>query len=555
MDSACVPHPQSDSPHLRKSSGIYYTPPPIVAYIVAQSVSPTLDTRSPAEPLTILDPACGAGVFLTGAYHALYAWYRHHYARPLTLAERTQLVHNHLYGVDIDPRAVNATRHALVQAVVQGEDDAVPADFGHNIRCGNALLGADFPADATHTPFDWNTAFPTIVSGGGFGVVIGNPPWVFTRNVAFDPDIKHYLAAHYASAHGKINLCALFVERGLSLLRPGGRFAMIVPNTLLRSTTYAPLRALMLHGHSLEQITDMGTRVFAGVTAPSVILFARKGKAHTAPLRVVTLDREGREHHANTIAPQRLGHNPGAVIDLYTTEQTRSLLERLGQQCVPLNRYITHLIAGIQTWKHPKETVIASAPLTSDYKPLLEGKDIGRYRLTFRHKYICYREDRLNVLQDEQIFLRPEKILVQRISGGGTHPLKATLDRNQFYCYNSINTLVCHSIDQRYILALLNSRLFNWLYSLRYSNRSTLTVNIANRNLRQLPIIPTPPDPTGAACYQQIIADAERLLALHTGPDSRAATHEQAALESRLDEHIYTLYGLTETERLLVRGA
>ena len=562
MDSAPPQNPECDTTPIRKAGGIYYTPPAIVDYIVGKCVLPALRAHPNAAPLPILDPACGAGAFLIGAYHALHAWYRRRFARPLTLDERARLVHDHLYGVDIDPRAVAATRHALIQAVGEGEAGAahsVPPslpcpDFSHNIRCGNALLGADFPADAGHCPFDWEQAFPAILRRGGFGVVIGNPPWGFTRNVAFAPALKRYLARRYTSAHGKINLCALFLERGLSLLRPGGCLAMIVPNTVLRSTTYAPLRDHLLRHYGLEQITDMGARIFPGVTAPPVILFARTAPPSPAPLRVVTLDSDGREHHANTIAPQRLRHNPGSVIDLYTTDQTYRLLERIGQQCVPLERYITHLIAGIQTWKQPKGAVMAAAPLTPDYKPLLEGRDIGRYRLTFRQKYICYREDRLNVLQDEHIFLVPEKILIQRISSGGAHPLKATLDRDQFYCYNSINTLVCHGVDQRYILALLNSRLFNWLYSLRYSNRSTLTVNIANRNLRQLPIMPPPTSATGDTLYQQIIAEAERLLVLNQPGKISDNASERAALEESLDEYIYTLYGLTDAERRLVVG-
>jgi hypothetical protein len=549
----------------------------------------------------LVDPACGNGVFLLAAYRFMLTWYSTWYNTPyLPFAERRRILLEHIYGVDRDMQAVDAARHALRLALLHnhappGErvdtEPCVLPRLDTTILCGDALIGPDISteqlssssssssstchsipdetASDTLTPLDWATAFPTIQQQGGFDIVIGNPPWVFTRNVAFGPQLKSYYARHYTSARGKINLCALFVERGLHLLNPQGMLAMILPNTILRSTTYAHLREHMVQQYHILKITDAGAGVFPGVTAPSIILLATRKHKHAAsaepepePMQVATLQPAGHEEPRHCIAPAHILANPGCVIDLYADGAGRALLAQVAQQCQPLAACVTHLMTGIQTWKQHKHAFIADRPLDDEYKPLLEGKDIGRYTLTFRQKYIWYNAAVLNVMQNEEVFLLPEKIVIQRISGGAC-PLKATLDRNGFYCYNSLNTLVCHSLDQRYILGLLNSRFLNWLYSIRFSNRSKLTVNIAIKNLRQLPVpVVNMSHPTERARYQSLVEHVEQMLTLHAQAKQAHTAAQHAALQQhiahtdwQIDQLVYALYGLDEKAIRMVEQA
>jgi len=250
------------------------------------------------------------------------------------------------------------------------------------------------------------------------------------------------------------------------------------------------------------------------------------------------------------------------VIDLYADENMRHLIDRVRGQCQPLSDYVTHLISGIQTWKQHKSNFISDKPLSHEYKPLLEGKDIGRYELAFDQKYIWYSKKVLNVMQDEAIFLLPEKVLIQRISGGN-RPLRATLDRDGYYCFNSINTLVCHDLDNRYILGILNSRFMSWFYGITFSNRSQLTVNIANRNLKQLPIRTINFDgPTDAARHDKMVALVERMLELHRKLAAAAIPADKdlyqrqiEATDRQIDALVYELYDLTEDEIKIVEEA
>ncbi|MDA8238820.1 MAG: hypothetical protein M0Z67_00450 [Nitrospiraceae bacterium] len=201
-----------EKPEVRKAGGVYYTPTYIVDYIVKNTVgkllnpdgydapvipakagiqSETLDPRlheddKPIKTMTpkevskirILDPACGSGSFLLGAYQFLLDWHRDWYVNNvpqkwaagknpvvyqaqggdwhLTTAEKKRILLNNIYGVDIDSQAVEVTKLSLLLKVLEGENNqtlerqlrffherALP-DLGDNIKCGNSLIGPDF---------------------------------------------------------------------------------------------------------------------------------------------------------------------------------------------------------------------------------------------------------------------------------------------------------------------------------------------------------------------------------------------------------------------------
>ncbi len=169
-----------EKPEVRKAGGVYYTPAYVVDYIVEQTVGKLLEGKNPAHAakLRVLDPACGSGSFLIGAYQWLLDWHRDRYVADdpekhararnprlyrgaagqwrLTTAERKRILLANIFGVDIDTQAVEVTKLSLLLKVLEGESEetvnnqlrlfhqrALP-DLGRNIKCGNSLVGPDF---------------------------------------------------------------------------------------------------------------------------------------------------------------------------------------------------------------------------------------------------------------------------------------------------------------------------------------------------------------------------------------------------------------------------
>jgi len=176
-----------EKPEVKKAGGVYYTPTYIVDYIVKHTVGELLVDSNPrkAARLRILDPACGSGSFLLGAYQRLLDcyqrlldWHRDWYVADdpetwaarrnprlfqgrgdewrLTTAERKRILLNNIYGVDIDSQAVEVPKLSLLLTVLEDEtgetlakqlaffhERALP-DLATNIKCGNSLIGSDF---------------------------------------------------------------------------------------------------------------------------------------------------------------------------------------------------------------------------------------------------------------------------------------------------------------------------------------------------------------------------------------------------------------------------
>jgi hypothetical protein len=323
-----------DKPEVRKAGGVYYTPTYIVDYIVKQTVGKLLEGKSPkqAARLRILDPACGSGSFLLGAYQLLLDWHRDYYVQDgpkkhtkelyqgaggvwrLTTAEKKRILLANIYGVDIDPQAVEVTKLSLLLKVLEGESEqtlqsqlrmfherALP-DLSSNIQCGNSLIGPDFYEGRQMVlfddeeryrinVFDWETAFPWLRETGGFDVVVGNPPYIRIQTMKeWAPiEVEFYKEAYTTASQGNYDIYVVFVERGVSLLNTQGRLGFILPHKFFNAQYGEPLRSLLAKGRNLAEIVHFGhQQVFAGATTYTCLMFL--DKEGTEQCRFVKVD-------------------------------------------------------------------------------------------------------------------------------------------------------------------------------------------------------------------------------------------------------------------------
>ena len=319
-------------PEVKKAGGVFYTPTYIVDAIVAQTVGKLLAERTPgpqgsAASLRILDPACGSGSFLIGAYQYLLDWHLAQYQADtekwargrdpavyqsergewkLTIGERKRILLNNIYGVDIDPQAVEVTKLSLLLKVMEGETEAtlgaqlrllperVLPDLSANVKCGNSLIGPDFYAGRQLSlglpdedemyrinVFDWKAAFPHIVPWGGFDAVIGNPPYIRIQALKeFAPaEVEYYKQAYTAASKGNYDIYVVFVEKGLQLLNRNGVLGFILPHKFFNANYGEPLRKSISDNNHLSKIVHFGdNQIFANATTYTCLLFL----THTA---------------------------------------------------------------------------------------------------------------------------------------------------------------------------------------------------------------------------------------------------------------------------------
>ncbi|MDE2636315.1 MAG: Eco57I restriction-modification methylase domain-containing protein [Chloroflexota bacterium] len=426
-----------EKPEVRKAGGVYYTPGYIVDYIVENTVGALLHDKSPDETaqLRLLDPACGSGSFLTGAYQYLLDWHLKRYQQEparyknrvrhspdgiiLRLEEKRRILLNNIYGVDLDQNAVEVSKLALLLKMLENEGDSADLrepllpDLSGNIKWGNSLIGSDFFAGRVLAeadddellrvkPFDWagKSGFGAIMAAGGFDAVIGNPPYV--RQETLGKEFKDYAKRHFETYAGTADLYTYFIERGVKLLNDKGLFGIIVANKWMRARYGKPLRT-WLKKQAIREIVDFGdTPVFQQATTYPCILTIGKGGADDsfAAAQVDTLEFSSLREH---VASLRYAVDKTLLDDggwSLARQEVQALVNRLMTNMPSLDTYVQkEIYRGVTTGLNKafvidddtRARLIEESPNSAELiKPFVAGRDVKKYGTLTPNKYLIF---------------------------------------------------------------------------------------------------------------------------------------------------------------------
>jgi predicted type IV restriction endonuclease len=649
-----------EKPEVKKAGGVYYTPTYIVDHIVKQTIGVLCTGKTPKqiESLRIVDPACGSGSFLIGAYQYLLDWHLSWYVAQdpkkfakgknavlhqgaggewrLTTSERKRILLNNIHGVDIDAQAVEVTKLSLLLKVLEGENEetinsqltlfaerALP-DLEENIRCGNSLIGPDIYQeeqisllDDAHQQrinvFSWESAFPKIFKGPnpGFDVVIGNPPYINIRTMQeWAPvEVEYYKKRYSSAGKGSYDIYVVFVEKGLGLLRKGGRLGYILPSKFFSTDYGEPLRRLLSERRSLQGIVDFRhEQVFSGATTYTALLFLSADSSSQVTYRAVS-------------PPTALQHGDSAAMSIdaetltgepwqFGSSAAKAVMDKLRAAGTPLIELPTRIARGSSTGADEVFVLVKDGEQlqTRDGRTVeveseilrtpLYASDFGRYRFTpearervifpyevgtegyslipegvLRKKFPkahAYLSSRRSELEERKqyaewhSFSAPRNLdvhdqaqmVVPLLAERGSY---ANLpDNRRAYCLMasggfSLSLAPGSAISPRFVLGLLNSKLLFW-YLRQISNVFrggwvTCTKQyVGTIPIRTLDLT----KPAERALHDRVVVAVEGLLDLQLKRSSAKTPPEQANLQSRLaaaehqlDTLVYELYGLS----------
>jgi type I restriction-modification system DNA methylase subunit len=429
-----------DKPEVKKAGGVFYTPTYIVEYIVRNTIGKLCEGKNPKQvsKLRILDPACGSGSFLIGAYQYLLDWHRDWFVTDgpqnyqkelyqgpggdwrLTTDFRKKILLNNIYGVDIDPQAVEVSKLSLLLKVLEGESEqtlkkqleifhqrALP-DLGSNVKCGNSLVGPDYFGEQLIpdieemrrvNSFDWKKEFTNVNTDGGFNCVIGNPPYIRQEMLG---EFKEYFKKTFNVYHGSADIYTYFIEKGISLLAKNGLFGIIVANKWMRANYGEPLRK-NLKTKKIIKIIDFGDLpVFeTATTYPCVLVVSNSSPSETISVaQIKNLQFLNLEDQVSISAFEMKNSQLDDGGWSLVNDQMQALVKKLEFNSVALGDYTKgEIFYGIKTGDNEafvidevtrKKLISEDSKSKEIIKPFLAGRDIKRYQSPRSEKYLIF---------------------------------------------------------------------------------------------------------------------------------------------------------------------
>ncbi len=320
----------------RRQRGAFFTPPDVAERLTALAVLPASAPTDDSTAGTVVDPACGAGVFLLAAGRLLVD---RGVADPATVAR------SHLFGADVDRASVDATRRLLATWADIEPDEVVGVVVG----------------DPLHDGRDVWAGCPDGGPPAGFDAVVGNPPFLGqlrASTVVSATDRERLRRRHPGLVAAYTDVAWLFLAVGLDLLADGGRMVLIQPQSVLAARDAGPVRDLVTSTARLAGLWWDRTEVFAGhaeVCAPVVERLPGGGQPRAERLVEVFVDREvvaaGQAPEPvvgetwGAVLAEVLGIPPG--VTLGDRETTRGSVGTLAAVTAGFRQHFYGLVAGV----------------------------------------------------------------------------------------------------------------------------------------------------------------------------------------------------------------
>lgn len=260
---------------LGKKPGVVYTPPYLVNFLLDESMPLNDDDIA----FKVLDPACGSGVFLVGAYRRLiYRWRRINTWKKPTLVVLKKLLKENIYGSDKDKEAVNLTIFSLSLALC---DELTPLEIWENLEFD------DLSEENIFTEDFFSLLLEAKFKPGSFDLVIGNPPFESKLTSAArqieDAAVDERKIVTNRTKRVKLpdnQIALLFLEQAIPLCKAGKLVCLIQPSgPFLYNNTAFSFRQHLLQAYYIPQIIDF--------THLSRVLFGKNGDVPTVAAFVV----------------------------------------------------------------------------------------------------------------------------------------------------------------------------------------------------------------------------------------------------------------------------
>jgi len=397
--------------------------------------------------------------------------------------------------------------------------------------------------------FEWRFEFPEVLDNEGdfvgFDMVIGNPPYgvkieTFNTNL-LKSNLKKWKTEILSDSYFG------FIPLGLFIGNYKSQLSYIIPNTWRLINSAKDFRNEMITNGGLYQIDTYLKPIFTEAVVDCDIVYFNKSNTENVTLNINSAD----VFIKRNVIPNQILLNQSSI-NSHLGIQAYNLIEKINNDCKYLNLIVT-IKNGTKPYEvgkgTPKQTkqILDEKPFTQKSKldesfvPLIGGSDFHKYIIKWKNdNYISY-GPWLAAPRDKSIFDAKEKIIVRQTSDR----LIATIINEGFVMRNNTHILLPLDEDYelKYILALINSRLFDFIYWTINPERGEALAEVKAMHLDQLPVKYLLKE-----SQQPFIELVDQIL------NAKQENINTAKLESDIDKLVYKLYDLTDEEIAIVEA-
>jgi hypothetical protein len=373
-----------------------------------------------------------------------------------------------------------------------------------------------------------------------------------------------YLRSHYVAADFKIELFHLFLQRAVSLVKPGGFQSYIVPTTVLNNVYAESLRKWLLNKCCVEQICVARGRVFADADVhTSVLVYRLESEARKRDQHFIQTTADlGQEfvaspHFSGKTKQTTFSELPGCVWNILVNEQNKSLITRLTTD-FPALKKLAAINRGLITGDRDK--YFADTKKTKDHVPIIAGSDVQRYYVAKPGEFVLFKRPKTaGGCWDSEVHFAPHKLVVRQICEQPT----ATILCSPLAVTGNIFTVRGSSLENElYLLGIVNSRLTAFFWKTMFADFKESFPQVTIFSLEQLPIcnldLAKPADKARhdrmVELVEQMLAARKQLAGAQSDKDKDFYTNRCDGLDRQIDALIYDLYALTPAEIKIVEG-
>ncbi len=340
---------------------------------------------------------------------------------------------------------------------------------------------------------EWRFEFPEVLNDNGdfvgFDVVIGNPPYIY-RNADIE-NVKEYFNSNFYNTSGNYELYKFFIEQSLKITKQNGFNSLITNSSFLLQTSFDKTRKFLLENSTLKNIVPLGGSVFEEATVDSAIYILQKLKYNGEKTSVINPQKpiDVATTPAYTLKQDRFLSNEFLVFDYLLNDEEYNIVNKLLSNFPKIETGYDFGV-GINTG-YIKDELTSETKLDKRYHPMVPGTGVSKYGNIKTEGYIMYDKEFVKskgklgrTLPDEKFFTEPKILIVRTRNISLKERIIASIDYNKKYNLNRISNIILKGNNSlEGLLGILNSKLFNWLYSKRYFDYEIKPIYLRNSPL------------------------------------------------------------------------